>query len=285
MYLTTRQTRSQTRSQTKSQHPSAPTTLDSIPLKPRLSRDTYNALVQKHKWLQSNPVALPAQTIKALKDDQHPAGASLAFVLSEAGTAVCISPSGILLTCAHCISEAGTQTDIAALHHLIFSSGVVVVARTIAWDPHRDLALLIITEPSSSWPYIPIASSPPTPKTPIFCIGHPGSEDLEAAEPGKATNYGTLVLSTGVFRGLSPGQDVQDNSDIGALMHDCWTYWGHSGAGLFERASGRLVGLHSSWDEDSGMRRGVALEAIVSFLDEFEKTGDGKGKGLGLLSR
>lgn len=87
-------------------------------------------------------------------------------------------------------------------------------------------------------------------------------------------------------------------------MHDCWTYWGHSGAPIvgrrsqggsrrgggerakrrgrrkakFERGEGEgegrgegggmLMGLHSSWDDTTGMRRGVAWEAIRAFLHE-----------------
>lgn len=70
-------------------------------------------------------------------------------------------------------------------------------------------------------------------------------------------------------------QDPHDNFEIGALKHTCWTYWGHSGAPLIHadtRAPGggdfALVGLHSSWDDRTGMRRGVALVAIRAFLRE-----------------
>ena len=105
----------------------------------------------------------------------------------------------------------------------------------------------------------------------LVCIGHPGSEDLEASESGIKTGYDVLHVSTGAFRGLAEGQDVQDNSEIGALKHDCWTYWGHSGAPLVDRRTGNLIGLHSSWDDETGMRRGVALEAIQAFMREHEK--------------
>lgn len=60
-------------------------------------------------------------------------------------------------------------------------------------------------------------------------------------------------------------------------MHDCWTYWGHSGAPLLERRTGQLVGLHSSWDEETGMRRGVGCEAIAGFLEGWTTFGvDGR---------
>lgn len=64
---------------------------------------------------------------------------------------------------------------------------------------------------------------------------------------------------------MANAQGVQDNSEIGALMHDCWTDWGHSGAPLVERGSGSCTGMHSSWDDDTGMRRAVAWEVISAF--------------------
>ena len=56
-----------------------------------------------------------------------------------------------------------------------------------------------------------------------------------------------------------------DNYEIGCLMHDCHTYWGSSGSPLISSA-GKLVGMHSSWDDETGMRHGVPLPAIRRFL-------------------
>jgi S1-C subfamily serine protease len=212
------------------------------------------------------------------------ASATLVFAQHEAGTAVCIDPSGLILTCAHCVAETAEEYAAGKPHWLIFSSGQVVRANCVAWDPRRDLALLRITaaeqtpEPPSSAMSFPSATiarqPPPVPKkkqaTPLLCIGHPGSEDLEAPETTTvtATNYDVLHVSYGHFRGLAADQDVQDNSEIGALQHDCWTYWGHSGAPLIDAESGEVVGLHSSWDDETGMRRGVAWEALGAFLEE-----------------
>lgn len=160
---------------------------------------------------------------------------------------------------------------------LLFSSGRTVRAKTVKWDPKRDLALLQITaaqpqpqpQPQTShvetFPSLPLSPTAPPLRTPLFCIGHPGSEDLEIGRPGVATGYDVLHISEGRFRGYAKGQDVQDNSEIGALMHDCWTYWGHSGAPLVDAKSGGLVGLHSSWDEGTGMRRGVGWVALGEF--------------------
>jgi S1-C subfamily serine protease len=202
------------------------------------------------------------------------------FAQEEAGTAVCVSSDGLLLTCAHCVAEDDEEPDPERLYWLLFASGQAVAARCVAWDKTRDLGLLRVvaaqSEPTSGdaaspFAFVHIAEVGPSPGDKLVCVGHPGSEDLEAAEPGLKTGYDVLHLSTGAFRGYADGQDLQDNSEIGALQHDCWTYWGHSGAPLFDRRSGRLVGLHSSWDDETAMRRGIALEAIVAFLNEKER--------------
>ncbi|KAF2177194.1 hypothetical protein K469DRAFT_720886 [Zopfia rhizophila CBS 207.26] len=200
---------------------------------------------------------------------------------------------------------------------LLFASGQIIQARCVKWDPERDLALLRVTSsqhppalslnhelkigtrrsrhesqlreafaPTSSsfsFPYVELADAVPPGGRALLCIGHPGSEDLEIGRPSVATGYDVLHISEGKFRGYAKGQDVQDNSEIGALMHDCWTYWGHSWAPLIEKGrkekggevdgegmKWRLVGLHSSWDDQTGMRRGIGWEAIKEFLGGFE---------------
>lgn len=218
------------------------------------------------------------------------ARATLVFAQEEAGTAVCISSSGLLLTCSHCVAGSLEELDQPGSKSkwLLFASGQAILAECVAWDPRRDLALLQITaaqpEPqianshalpasdstaNATFPFVPVAEVPPRLRAALICIGHPGSEDLEVAQPGVKTGYDTLHVSTGVFRGYNPEQDLHDNSEIGALKHDCWTYWGHSGAPLVEQSTGRLIGLHSSWDEKTGMRRGVPLEAIQHFLQQY----------------
>ena len=48
-------------------------------------------------------------------------------------------------------------------------------------------------------------------------------------------------------------------------MHSCWTYWGHSGGPLLD-ATGCIVGLHSSWDDETGTRHGIHLDALTEFV-------------------
>ena len=278
-----------------------------------LNQTDFSLLDKKKVWLSKYRVTASSRSAAVT-----PAvGATLVFAQEEAGTAVCISQSGLLLTCAHCIAESYDEFDYRKRHWLVFASGTVVKAACVAWDPNRDLALLEIvaaqafsdgaatadaeadakaeageageptelpnaTQLQPKFPHVTLAVSAPALHTPLCCIGHPGSEDLEASRPGTKTNYDVLHVSGGSFRGYALGQDVQDNAEIGALMHNCWTYWGHSGAPIVERDSGWLIGLHSSWDDITGMRRGVPLEAILQFVqDHKDRFGEEKLVGRG----
>lgn len=187
-----------------------------------------------------------------------------------------------MLTCSHCVAESKDDFERGQEKWLLFASGRIVRAKCVAWDERRDLALLQVTatQPppqmegeATSFPFASI--SPSQGGGQLLCIGHPGSEDLEAFTSGIETGYDVLHISSGRFRGLAPSQDPRDNSEIGALMHDCWTYWGHSGAPLIARGKGKLVGLHSSWDDSTGMRRGVPLVALRAFLNEHTAAGVG----------
>lgn len=204
-----------------------------------LGKQDHRTLLKKRRWLKNHIVDTPRDLEK--KGPHTPVECTLVFAQEEAGTAVCVSPDGLL----------------------------------------RITAAQAASSPSRPFPYIQVAEAMPAANARLVCVGHPGSEDLETSQPGVETGYDTLVLSTGLFRGLAEGQDVQDNEEIGALMHSCWTYWGHSGAPLVERKRGRLVGLHSSWDEEDGMRRGVPLEAIRDFLEGNGQVVVLEGLGLG----
>jgi hypothetical protein len=287
----------------------APSLAPHITLLPtRLSRSHTKLSKQDHALLLSKQARLRLQAPYTFSPSEFrsepptptpttPTSATLIFAQPEAGTAVCIHPSGLLLTCAHCIAETEAELDLSQPHTLLFAaSATVVTAHCTAWDAKRDLALLQITaaqrcppplggggkgdnhgdddDSGCHWqfPALEIAGRAPTLGAKLVCIGQPGSEDLECEEAGVETGYEVVCVSEGMFRGYAAGQDVQDNEEIGALIHTCWTYWGHSGAPLVEgsktaRMGGVLVGLHSSWDEETGMRRGVGVEAIREFLD------------------
>ena len=74
---------------------------------------------------------------------------------------------------------------------------------------------------------------------------------------------------------MDDDDDIDDNSrievrnDLGQLMHSCWTYWGSSGAPIFNANNGHVVGIHNSWDPNCGQRHGVGIEGIKFALDEM----------------
>ncbi|KAF4962318.1 hypothetical protein FSARC_9603 [Fusarium sarcochroum] len=166
----------------------------------------------KRTWLASNTISLPRGVVRSLilspKTYLNPVDATYLFPRSDAGTAVCISPDGVLLTCAHCVAEKASELATTPSHTLISSSGKLVSTSVLAWDPIRDLALLLINQaelPHRPFPYSRIASLPPKVNIRLLCVGHPGSEDLQAESQGIKIGYDPLVLSEGTFRGLDQG--------------------------------------------------------------------------------
>ncbi|KAK0636442.1 hypothetical protein B0T17DRAFT_587608 [Bombardia bombarda] len=193
--------------------------LVSIPQNPgpkltKLSRTDHTLLLLKQDLLRKYAISIPKDFQKHSNAD----AATLVFAQKEAGTAVCIQPDGLVLTCSHCVAETAADLDLDAVHWLLFASGRIVSATCVA---------------GTKFPSVSVAEQAPSVNSRLVCIGHPGSEDLEAGEPGVKTNYDVLHLSTGVYRGIAEGQDVQNNADI---------------------------------DDETGMRRGVPLEAIREFL-------------------
>ncbi|KAL8991677.1 MAG: hypothetical protein Q9169_007755, partial [Polycauliona sp. 2 TL-2023] len=209
--------------------------------------------------------------------------ATFIFADYQAGTAVCIHPDGWILTCAHCIGESEEEWRENKKTWLLSYTGVAIQTECCAWDPTLDLALLkIISIEASSdgkalttaFPHVRIARNLPKCLDPIICIGQPGRDDLESTTKRKTT-YNLVKVSEGRFCGMVPGVDPCDNSEIGSLKHDAWTYWGHSGAPLVSANDGMLIGLHSSWDEKTLMRHGVPLQAIRRLLCEALSQLDG----------
>ncbi|KAJ7832942.1 AT hook domain-containing protein family protein [Mycena olivaceomarginata] len=230
-------------------------------------------LRQKQRKLRTQAIS----TLASLPNDspqlRTALEASLIFAQAEAGSAVCVDSAGWVLTCAHCIAETEEEyrDSGAAPRWLLSYTGLAVRVECRVWDFQRDLALLQITAvevesgPVAAFAFLCPAAHAPAPKTRVVCIGQPGQDDLESTS-ARRTNYPFIFVSSGIFRGLVPGVDPHDNAEIGTLMHDAWTYWGHSGAPLIHAAEGSLVGLHSSWDDETGMRHGVPHTAIVAFL-------------------
>ena len=244
---------------------------------PGLDPSQLKLLRQKQNKLSSTA----SSTLQSISSSPHLTNAlssSLIFAQHEAGSAVCVDPAGWILTCAHCFGddEAEYRAD-SKRRWLLFYTGVAVQVECRFWDAKRDLALLkVITIESSTvkkddvpvFRYVELSSCSLSTKTSIICIGQPGRDDLESTS-SRRTKYNLIEVSEGTFRGMVQGADPNDNSEIGTLMHDAWTYWGHSGAPLLKESNGTLVGLHSSWDDQTAMRHGISLIAIREFLSMY----------------
>lgn len=216
--------------------------------------------------------------------------ATVLFAQYECGSGICIHNSRsddsscadkkIILTCAHCLGDhpkKGTKKV------LVFTDGTIVMTNSVRVDIQADIALMQIVGfynyETASMEYdqanvsllieasLTSVSVSTTNKIlkmeKLFCVGQPGRDDLESKSARK-TNYDVVSTSTGCYEKCLPG-DVNDNSEIGKLQHDCWTYWGHSGAALLNSKC-EVLGLHSSWDDELGTRHGVHLNAIQNFL-------------------
>jgi hypothetical protein len=253
---------------------------------------------------------------------------------------------------------------------LVFASGQLAVAKCVHVDVKRDAALLkivyvhsdelesmrhylnkselskqrgrvggfkskssaksVTVKMPTSFPFLPLARTSAKPQTHILCIGQPGRDDLESSKARK-TNYPLISFSNG--RIVKYAADLHNNFEIGALAHNAWTYWGHSGAPLIawnsqlptsvaaaiaavassssdeqepvskkrrlkklseidsnessssspsasssasEAAAAiatsddafpfHVVGMHSSWDDETALRHGVPAEALRTLL-------------------
>lgn len=249
---------------------------------PGLTSADIRILRTKQRRLQRSATPI-AEATRALGPHAiHGISSTWIFAQHEAGTAVCIDARGWFLTCAHCFGETVSEWRAYRRKWLLCYTGMAVQVECRVWDARRDLALaqvicIELPEPeglgsSSSQPsrpeftFVRLSASQST-TAPIICIGQPGADDLESKSPRK-TAYDLVEVSRGRLCGMIPDVDPQDNSEIGVLKHDAWTYWGHSGAPLLRRIDGSLLGLHSSWDDATGMRHGVPLVAIQAFLSE-----------------
>lgn len=203
------------------------------------------------------------------------------FAQYECGTGICVSDDGKVLSCAH---VCGEKPRVGVKKVVIFMNGMIALLELIKVDIRCDVALFSIScilankksntgnpkkeeLPSTlTYPYsrIDLSTIPLKNRSSIICIGQPGRDDLESDSP-KKTTYDLVCISKGTIVRVMEG-DLSDNFEIGKLVHSAWTYWGHSGAALLSMKGGKVIGLHSSWDDEDGTRHGVHRDAIQAFL-------------------
>lgn len=127
----------------------------------------------------------------------------------------------------------------------------------------------------------------------LFCVGNPSNVDLESLADSGGIEFEPPTWHTSVgmcegyvdpstqaaaaaqqARGRAPTRgelkSILDAAPVGAtegtyMQHSCWTYWGHSGAPLFNE-EGCVAGLHCAWDDRTGARHGQKLQHLLDTI-------------------
>jgi hypothetical protein len=192
------------------------------------------------------------------------------------------SERAFLTRCVSCVESADGLKDVAVmqiLHEIPLSSSF----QSSTKQSKPPLAL----PPASR-----VSTTPAELGARIFCIGNPSNVDLESlnggdsefepptwhASVGECLGYVDPEIQTLVDaqreRGRAPTRGelarISNPEPVGStkggyLQHSCWTYWGHSGAPIFNE-EGCVVGIHCAWDDGTGMRHGQKLAHLQQAL-------------------
>lgn len=179
-----------------------------------------------------------------------------ACAIVGSGSGVCIHPRGDILTNAHVALALSRDLFVQ------FADGGRLIARCWVINHKLDLALLGV-HCNTPLPHARLAQAMPPPgaQPAVLCIGHPAQTQPD----GRPSPYQPFHVSLG--RIIAQDPDPLGEQSLGRVQHDAWTYWGHSGAPLFDE-TGCIVALHNSWQPDAGTRHAVPLAAIEAFLDD-----------------
>jgi len=206
----------------------------------------------------------------------------LCRISDEFGTAVCINEKGYILTCSHAVPPFEDDKTKESLY--IFPNGEIVKTLTLEKNNQIDLALLKINEIYENGKFIKIKEIPEKKFNyskiklsikenekigeNIFCIGNPCFEIYNDNDKLEKNNYKPFWISFGKIKGYI-NDGINCKNELGPLIHNCWTYWGHSGAPIFNY-KGEIIGMHNSWNEKNGDRHGISLLGIVKFISKFD---------------
>jgi len=170
-----------------------------------------------------------------------------------------------VLTNAHCVDHDNDEQDedaeqvlperIGRYKSIFHPDGTVQAAQCVACCNDADLAILQLNQPAEVKPAM-LSPDSPREGTTVVCVGNPGDE-----------RFRRFYMSCGVIKSVAA--DRRRNPDLGATKHSCWTYWGHSGAPLFN-TRGEIVALHNSWNDITAARHAVSHQEIVKFLQHFQ---------------
>jgi S1-C subfamily serine protease len=176
---------------------------------------------------------------------------------SGAGSGVNLSPAGLVLTAAHCVEAAGGVGTAVSVE---FPDGRKFTGQVSAVSAALDLALVKLKD-AAGLPAVRLADQPAEVGDWIACVHQPAREHNGTAYP----RHKPWHVSEGHVRGRRDDALSDQRKGLGAMWYDCWTFWGTSGAPLFN-TRGELVGVHNTWNSKTADRHGVPQEAIRAFL-------------------
>ncbi len=169
------------------------------------------------------------------------------------GSAVIVSPDGLVLTAAHVSQDAGKKVT------LVFEDGTEVEGKTLGLNSETDAGMIqIVTKREEEWPYVEIDRDDASILGDwVFALGHSGGFDKDR---GVVVRLGRLVrLANSTFQS------------------DCLLIGGDSGGPLFDM-NGKLIGINSRVGKELQSNMHVPMTEFTKYWDEMVK-GEFMGEG------
>ncbi len=195
--------------------------------------------------------------------DQGPFGSQ---TQQAQGSGFVYDTKGHLITNAHVVEGADTVK-------VLFADGSTYAATVVGTDAASDVAVIKITAPASQLHPLTLADSA---KVQV------GDEVVAVGAPFGLAN----TVTTGIVSALNREITSPDNTPIeGAIQTDAAINHGNSGGPLFD-ARGRVIGVNSQIESDSGGNDGVGFavpsNTVASIASQLIATGTAQHARLGV---
>jgi S1-C subfamily serine protease len=180
------------------------------------------------------------------------------------GSGVLVSADGLVLTNHHVASDGASDDFVVSVTLELgqLDEGGVMQrqprtfrAQVLKWDPARDLAILKIDAPGTTFPFVAISPVNPSPGDTVAALGHGNVGMLWSIRAGQVNAVGKFseaqsgvvirpMNESGAPRAASPGEAYM-------VQTSCTISPGDSGGPLVD-TNGRLVGLNVALIRDRG---------------------------------
>ncbi len=168
---------------------------------------------------------------------------------TSSGSAVIVSPDGVVLTAAHVCGRPGLPVEFT------FPDGKTARGVTLGTHHAIDAGMMKIIDPGP-WPFVPLGELDAARVGDwVMALGHPGGFDAERP----------VVLRLGRIIALLPE----------VMQTDCTLIMGDSGGPLFDM-HGRVVAIHSRISDSADANYHVP---ITTYLDTWERLANSEDWG------